>query len=159
YQQLENTSIAPIVKEIKTNFSNYPETFTVTVYTDGPATNTAELSYSFNGIEQATLATSPVQNTLNFEITLPQEPVEVLYNIELTGQNAVARMAFCESRTISFNQSEPQIVINELLSSNQTVIADEHGEYDDWIELYNAGEVPVNLSKFYFSDKSAAPLL
>lgn len=159
YQQLENTSIAPIVMEVKTDFTNLPESFMVSVYTDGPVTNTAELIYSFNGIEQTGLNTSPVQNTLSFEVILPQDPVEVSYNIEVTGENALSRMVFCQSQTISINQLEPQVVINELVSSNQTVIADEHGDYDDWIELYNAGEVPVNLSKYYFSDKSAAPLL
>ena len=158
-EQLENTTIAPIVLDVKTDFSNLPEALSVTVYTDGPATNTAELVYSFNGIDQANISVTPIENTLSFLIAVPDEPVEFTYNIQLTGENALSRTAFCESKTIFLNQPEPQVVINELVSSNQTVIADEHGEYDDWIELYNAGDVAVNLSKYYFSDKPAAPLL
>ncbi|MHC5139442.1 MAG: CotH kinase family protein, partial [Planctomycetota bacterium] len=44
------------------------------------------------------------------------------------------------------------LVINELMASNSAVIADEHGEYDDWIEIYNAGALPVLLSGMYLED-------
>ena len=47
--------------------------------------------------------------------------------------------------TISFF-SNGQIVINEIQSSNTKTISDENYQYDDWIEIYNAGSSPVNLS-------------
>ena len=34
----------------------------------------------------------------------------------------------------------PPVVINELLASNTKSAADPQGEFDDWIELYNAGQ-------------------
>ncbi|MFN8134713.1 MAG: hypothetical protein U0Z17_05650 [Bacteroidales bacterium] len=37
-----------------------------------------------------------------------------------------------------------QVVINEVQTSNKSSIADEDGDYEDWIELYNSG-VSVNL--------------
>ena len=36
-----------------------------------------------------------------------------------------------------------QIVINEGSNKNYHTIADEDGEYQDWIELYNAGSSTV----------------
>jgi len=33
-----------------------------------------------------------------------------------------------------------QIVINELMSKNETTIADFEGDYPDWIEIYNGGD-------------------
>jgi hypothetical protein len=51
----------------------------------------------------------------------------------------------------------PNIVINELLAINDTTIADEFGEFEDWIELYNAGPSPVNLSGFRLSDDPETP--
>ncbi|MDW3646122.1 MAG: lamin tail domain-containing protein [Bacteroidia bacterium] len=45
------------------------------------------------------------------------------------------------------------IVINEFMASNDSSVADTAGEYDDWIELYNKGSVPVDLTGFYLSDK------
>ncbi len=50
------------------------------------------------------------------------------------------------------------IVINEVQSRNDVTIADENGEFDDWIEVYNPDNVPVNLANFYFSDNPSEPL-
>lgn len=43
--------------------------------------------------------------------------------------------------------------INEFMASN-TSIPDEHGDLDDWIELYNANPYPVDLGGLYLSDTS-----
>lgn len=44
------------------------------------------------------------------------------------------------------------VVINELLSANQTGITDNLGELEDWFEIYNPTNSPINLSGYYFSD-------
>jgi hypothetical protein len=44
------------------------------------------------------------------------------------------------------------IVINELLTANQNGITDNVGELEDWFEIYNPNDFPVNLSGYYFSD-------
>ncbi len=41
--------------------------------------------------------------------------------------------------------AQAQIVINEVMASNQTTIADEDGDYEDWIEILNISGEPVNL--------------
>jgi hypothetical protein len=49
------------------------------------------------------------------------------------------------------------VVINEVVSSNGTTIADEDGDFEDWVELYNAGSTAVNLEGFYLSDDESNP--
>lgn len=49
------------------------------------------------------------------------------------------------------------IVINEVLSSNTEVNVDEDGTYQDWVELYNAGAVAVNLNGYGLTDDATAP--
>ena len=44
------------------------------------------------------------------------------------------------------------LVINELLASNNSIIMDEHGDYDDWVELYNPTDSLIFLSGLYLSD-------
>jgi spore coat protein CotH len=44
------------------------------------------------------------------------------------------------------------IRINEFLADNDSVIADEWGEYDDVLELYNLGEVDLDLRGMYLTD-------
>ncbi|MGB0918765.1 MAG: CotH kinase family protein, partial [Flavobacteriales bacterium] len=46
-----------------------------------------------------------------------------------------------------------QIRINEVCTSNNTVVLDEDGDSRDWVELYNAGNESVDLNGFYLSDK------
>jgi hypothetical protein len=50
------------------------------------------------------------------------------------------------------------IVINEVMASNATTIADEDGDYEDWIELYNFGPEPVDLLNYALSDDYEHPM-
>ncbi|SET46704.1 Fn3 associated [Natronincola peptidivorans] len=49
----------------------------------------------------------------------------------------------------SFNK---ELYINEIMSSNGSTIADEDGDYEDWIELYNGGKRIIDLEGYYLSD-------
>ena len=49
------------------------------------------------------------------------------------------------------------IVINEVMSINNSTIADEDADYPDWIELYNSDTESVDLSGFGLSDDPMAP--
>ena len=44
------------------------------------------------------------------------------------------------------------VVISEFMASNRMTLADEDGEFPDWIELYNASSTPVNLNGWYLTD-------
>ncbi|ASB49406.1 CotH kinase family protein [Alkalitalea saponilacus] len=48
--------------------------------------------------------------------------------------------------------SQFTIVLNELMSSNSNTIADEDGDFEDWIEIYNYGDDPINLNGWGLSD-------
>ncbi len=50
-----------------------------------------------------------------------------------------------------------QIVINEGSNKNYSTVADEDGEYEDWIELFNAGTTAVDLFGYSLTDNSATP--
>lgn len=54
-------------------------------------------------------------------------------------------------------QSHSQIVINEYSCSNLSSVADNFGDYEDWVELYNTTSSPVNLNGYYLSDKLSDP--
>ncbi len=50
------------------------------------------------------------------------------------------------------NPAIAQLSVNEIMASNSSIISDENGEFDDWIEIYNASDVSVNLAGLYVSD-------
>jgi len=64
----------------------------------------------------------------------------------------------CFTQFFSFCRTLPcQVVINEFSASNTSGPQDYLDEYEDWIELYNSGAAPVNLSGYYLSDKATDP--
>lgn len=50
-----------------------------------------------------------------------------------------------------------QVVINEFSAANYNNYLCSNNDYEDWIELYNAGAAPVNLAGYYLSDRVANP--
>ncbi|MEQ1745945.1 MAG: CotH kinase family protein [Saprospiraceae bacterium] len=44
------------------------------------------------------------------------------------------------------------LAINEVMASNSITIADPQGDYEDWIELFNKSNNPIDLSGYYLTD-------
>lgn len=151
--QVENSSIAPIFLSYTENFSAWPNELQVDVYTDGPDIAEVTLIWELDGVSQ-----SPIQNigggeSFSFDISIPESATQINYNILATGSNGLIRSLFCTDRVIRKGNLNG-LVINELMSSNSTTIADNAGEFDDWIEIYNSSDQPINLSTYYFSDNN-----
>jgi len=49
------------------------------------------------------------------------------------------------------------LAINEFLASNDTTLADEFGEFDDWVEIFNTGVQAVELAGLHLSDDETLP--
>src|SRR6266404_3916503 len=48
--------------------------------------------------------------------------------------------------------SHAQVIISEFMADNKTTIADEDGQFADWIEVYNTGVDTVNLVGWSLTD-------
>ncbi len=59
--------------------------------------------------------------------------------------------------TTKIGYQNPKLYINEFLASNDSLFADNFGEYDDWLEIYNGDSESINLKGFYLSDNFANP--
>ena len=46
------------------------------------------------------------------------------------------------------------VYISEVMNNNKSVLADENGDFGDWIELHNPTASPINLSGYMLSDNS-----
>ena len=65
---------------------------------------------------------------------------------------------FCLFLFVSLQAAPSQsLAINEVMAANDATLADEDGDYEDWIELYNYGPVPVNLNGYGLSDDNENP--
>jgi len=79
-------------------------------------------------------------------------------NIRCTDNMGNTSYLYCEPRNILVGSPViPELYINEFMASNATTIADEYGEFDDWVEIYNAGTEPVWLGNLFLSDNLSNP--
>ena len=71
-------------------------------------------------------------------------------------------MLFCEDKQNNMVTTSPSIsldglYINEFMASNDTNLADTSGEddeYDDWLEIYNAGNDSTDLGGLFLTDNA-----
>jgi hypothetical protein len=54
-------------------------------------------------------------------------------------------------------RTSAQVVINEVCTSNNSILMDEDADYPDWIELYNTGTSVFNLGGYKISDNASLP--
>jgi len=65
------------------------------------------------------------------------------------------KLSFLRSLPVAFlslSSLSAEVVISEFMASNRTTLADEDGDFSDWIEISNAGESPVNVGGWYMTD-------
>ena len=56
---------------------------------------------------------------------------------------------------LSYFGASGQIYINEFLASNHSGVVDFQGDHEDWIEIYNASNIPISLGGWYLSDRTS----
>lgn len=89
----------------------------------------------------------------------------VEYYVEAVGDNGASsfKPSSAPDKTESYLLNTdllPQLVINEFMASNNSCCPDTDSgedEYDDWIEIYNAGSSAVNLAGMFLSDDKDEP--
>ncbi len=104
-----------------------------------------------------------------FGVVLGEYPIGTLlqYYVQATAADQTGTLTFdpagAEHEVYTHLVTYPQaacspVVINELMASNTSTIADPQSDYDDWIELLNVSDQVVDLSGMYLSDNPAKPL-
>jgi len=94
----------------------------------------------------------------NFGIDLPVNGLTFEYYIYAENNNAglfSPARAEHEFHILAVNFPSPavgSVLINEVLASNDSLLFDLNGEDEDWIELVNTTNTPLDLTGFYLSD-------
>ena len=101
-----------------------------TTYNSGTMSESGMNSYSYSG---------PLFNTANDKL---------YYRAILNGSNAFP----CTPDFHWMTRSSAGVRINEACASNQSLLADNAGEYDDWVELYNTTNSPISLATCFLTD-------
>ena len=66
-------------------------------------------------------------------------------------------MVLILSSLLILSANGQEVVVNEIMASNTFTLADEDGDYPDWIELYNAGADTIRMVNWGISDAINEP--
>jgi hypothetical protein len=66
-------------------------------------------------------------------------------------------MGLSTEQVSSVDSLPSSVRINELMASNGKTVRDPDGDFDDWVELYNASDRSVDLSGMFLTDTDRAP--
>jgi hypothetical protein len=61
-------------------------------------------------------------------------------------------IAACTLAIFAADAYGQSVLINEVMASNGDTVADEDGDFEDWIELYNPTSAPVDLKGYWLTD-------
>ncbi len=133
----------------------------------GAGLKKVELQYLLNGQAQVhkspflfrpVLGSKRVEDADRWEITLPPLGVDGSMAFIIFAEDSAGKpQTYPRLEKIKIavpGSGKGQIFINEFLAKNNASQADEAGEFDDWVELYNASDEAVDLAGYYLSDKN-----
>ena len=118
-----------------------------------PAGGSQQLfSLQYNPVPGAT----KVEEADRWHVQIPSLPEVNTAQLRFVAMDSNGQIAFYPpTGTIVitlFNSVESGLRLNELMASNSITIADDEGEFDDWVELYNLSNHPIVLDGLYLSD-------
>lgn len=156
---IESVTRQPIVPAL-----NQAVTVSVKLYAN-EGINTVKLFHRFNGGSY-----TAINMTLSGAIYTGSIPAsaavgKVEYYVEVAGTNGKTSLkpASAPDNVYDYLLNTdvlPQLVINEFMADNASCCPDNSSgtnEFDDWIEIYNKGNVAVNIGGMYLSDSKSDP--
>lgn len=124
-----------------------------------------KLYYRFNSGSFTTVTMTQSGAVYTSTIPAANATGKMDYYVEVTGANSKASVSpeNAPTKTYSYllnTDALPKLYINEFMAANTTCCPDKSSgvdEFDDWIEIYNAGTTAVNIGGMYLSDNKANP--
>lgn len=99
----------------------------------------------------------PGDGTWGVKIPIAWNWTTVTYQVQVTSSSGLERWIPCAPETVTVGMSPSDLVLNEWMSSNANNVSDAFGEFDDWVELFNAGNAPVPLGGKFLTDNLNNP--
>ncbi|HWB06918.1 MAG TPA: lamin tail domain-containing protein [Verrucomicrobiales bacterium] len=135
----------------------YPPVINSLAASVNPATAGQSITISWNvaGATSLTFNGANVTGTTSTVITAPAIPTS--YPFTATNEDGTTNSAIFIDVTPAQLPYLADVTITEVLTDNTSGLKDEDGEYQDWIELFNATGQAVNLNGWKLTDDSTVP--
>ena len=137
------------------------DTVIVTVQiTDDNEVASAKLYYMGGERDYVAVDMSSIGNDL-FTATIPPfaDSTQVSYYITAKDDEGAEKQSDTYTYTVLEGEfvPDPGLYINEFMASNDSSYADENGDFDDWIEIFNAYDEAKDIGGMYITDDLADP--
>jgi len=156
----EFTATPPVITNISTSPTNVLPHSTINITAEITNSNYAYLGYRYTFADKFEKLQmyddglhgdgSPADGVFGATITVDARDVQYYFYAENTDAGI-----FSPERAEKEYHQLPIVgglVINEIMAGNVNAVADQNGEYDDWVELYNGNSFSLNLNGYYLSD-------
>ena len=64
-------------------------------------------------------------------------------------------LVFLLAHVLTLRIHAASLVLSEFMASNHHTLADGNGNFPDWIEIYNSGDLPMDLANWRLTDNPA----
>ena len=152
-----STNLPPVIKNVSISPDSLNEATPVTI--------SAEVTDANDNLSSVVLTYGPeneVTSTANMSANGASYQAEIGPFADgsrvfffITAIDAEAEKSVSDTLMFEVGYISPALFINEFLASNDASVTEENGEFDDWIEIFNAGTTPVNIGGMYISDKAS----
>lgn len=158
YQRVRDTVAPTVVNLIPAPGTTVPTFSSLEVVFSEGVKGVAAEDLLVNGVP-ATQVTEYAPEVYSFQFPpQPNGAVQVAWspNAGIVDQsaNSNAFVGGTYHYTVDPETTDLNVRITEFMAGNSTTIRDDDGDYSDWIELYNAGTQPVDLSGWYLTDNA-----
>lgn len=156
--QLNENDIYPVIRSIDENWNEFDVEILVDVEDDIDLGD-VRLHFSFEDSEFVSVPMiSNTSGKWSFTFEAEENGVLRYYITAEDNVGNIQRYPACDVEEVQMGYLEvPNIVINEFMASNTMSYADEYGEFDDWIEVYNLSDQTLPIYKYYLSDDASIP--
>ncbi len=114
-------------------------------------------SLRFNGVDWPVTWTSITNWSLQLPLRPGINPIEIA-GFDRLGQPVPNALDRIQVTSTGEPPPTPPVFINEWMASNTGILADPaDGQFDDWFELFNAGDLPVDLAGHSLTDDLTRP--
>lgn len=166
-QQLDLNDIFPILRNLDYNYPQPGDEFWVNARGEDDGTFIMHLVYKFDGgaaqeIEMLDdgLHHDGVAGDGEYGAVIGSVPLYSQLEFYVSGSDNYGKTTHLPCDPVILELVPPaghNLFINEILASNASINHDEYGEYDDWIEIYNAENNIVWLGDLYLTDNFENP--
>jgi hypothetical protein len=118
------------------------------------------VNFKLNAEFGETLNFTSALGTLLSSIELPPMDSDISYGLNEAGEWRFFNHPTPNGKNGPDGQATPDfkvyidspLMITEYMTDNRSVLYDEDGDFDDWVEFYNDSDEPFSLAQLYFSD-------